>query len=615
MGDAGDSLSMKERKRLKRVLWGAAAFFGLVCVVFYFWVVFPLWGIPFNAKRHGLPPVPPAWALECWLWEDDVNTAAYVRELLQGYAQNDIPVRTILIDSPWSTRYNDFSVDEKRYPEPGRFFKQLKQDGYRVVLWMTPNVNSRSTDTAIRDSTDWYAAARSKGYLVNNGENWKGGKWWKGRGGYLDYTNPDAVRWWQGMQQQVFDWGLDGWKLDGSDTLCAGSLLGLPWPYLRSSQGWITTRTYMDLYTRTEYLHGLKLNPEFAVMVRAMDTPYYHPEGFAPVDAAPVTWIGDRNHVWETSAASASSDAHPLATKDLLAKDKGEGIEAALRDILASSAKGYGVVGDDVAGYHGPRDIPPRLYIRWAEFAAFTGLFLNGGHGERRLWKRSEEELRIIRKFSWLHTELVPYMYSQLVDQHEGGRPLIRPLGDGYHYMFGDELLVAPIYRDDLTNRVNLPPGRWRYLFHDDELVTGPATFSRAFPLDELSVYVREGAILPLQVSRDYTGFGDKTSEGFLTLAIYPFGTNTLLVRHPDKSGSTTVNMTKLVAGGVRIKLDGVHKPHILRVHLDRKPAGVILDAHPLVEGEGWKYDALNKKLWIRTSAYETGIYWIETAP
>ena len=107
------------------------------------------------------------------------------------------------------------------------------------------------------------------------------------------------------------------------------------------------------------------------------------------------------------------------------------GFEGALRDILASAAKGYCVVGDDVAGYHGAEPIPPRLYIRWAQFAAFTGLFLNGGHGERRLWKRTSEELEIIRRYAWMHTELVPYLYSQVVRCHEGGLPMMRPMGIG----------------------------------------------------------------------------------------------------------------------------------------------------------------------------------------
>ena len=105
--------------------------------------VLPFWGIPFNQSRHGRVPLTPPWALECWLWEDDVNTAARVDELLEGYAKYDLPVRTILIDSPWSYRYNDFKVDEVRYPEPEEYFHRLKAQGYRIVLWMTCMVNSQ----------------------------------------------------------------------------------------------------------------------------------------------------------------------------------------------------------------------------------------------------------------------------------------------------------------------------------------------------------------------------------------------------------------------------------------------------------------------------------------
>ncbi len=124
---------------------GLAAFYGL-------WV-YPFWGFPFNAQRHGRVPLTPAWALECWLWEDDANTAEAVRELLAGYAAHDLPVRTVLLDSPWSTRYNDFTVDTRRYPEPARFFGELQTNGYRVVLWMTCMVNSRNRDTAVRGSS------------------------------------------------------------------------------------------------------------------------------------------------------------------------------------------------------------------------------------------------------------------------------------------------------------------------------------------------------------------------------------------------------------------------------------------------------------------------------
>ena len=67
-----------------------------------------------------------------------------------------------MIDSPWTTRYNDFIVDESRYPNPEQFFGDLQNNGYRVVLWMTCFVNSRNKDTAIEDSSDWYQEAAAE---------------------------------------------------------------------------------------------------------------------------------------------------------------------------------------------------------------------------------------------------------------------------------------------------------------------------------------------------------------------------------------------------------------------------------------------------------------------
>ena len=153
-------------KILRRTLLGFIAFIAFI-VVFY--ILIPVWDWPLTRHNQGAPPITPAWALECWLWEDDVNTAAFTRELLADYKALDFPVRTVLIDSPWSTRYNDFIVDEERFPEPAAFFKGLQDDDYRVVLWMTCFVDKESKDTAIRDSSDWFQEAKDKNYLVAGG--------------------------------------------------------------------------------------------------------------------------------------------------------------------------------------------------------------------------------------------------------------------------------------------------------------------------------------------------------------------------------------------------------------------------------------------------------------
>lgn len=586
----------------KRRLWpkvlGILLLFLIALPYFYF--ILPFWGIPFNAQRHGRVPVTPAWALECWLWEDDDNTAARVDELLAGYAEHDIPVRTVILDSPWSTRYNDFLIDEERYPNPDQWFRAKEESGYRMVLWMTCMVDSQNKDTAIRDSTDWYEEAKSKGYLAGDGYQVR---WWKGKGGFIDYTNPQAMAWWRGMQQRVFDLGIDGWKLDGTGTFFSGWFWKFPILYQTTHQGWMTTRGYMDHYYRDEYRHGLTQNPEFITLARSIDRPFTHPEGFAPLDAAPVTWVGDQDHKWK----SAGESGDPATAHDLVMEGD-EGIEEAMRDILLAAKKGYCVIGSDVAGFGGS-EIPPRLYIRWAQFSTFCGLFMNGGHGERALWKRTPEELEIIRKFSWLHTELVPYMYSHVVECASGGKPLQRPVEGPYHYLFGDDFLVAPIYQDSLTNTVHLPKGRWRYLFDDSQVIEGPTVLTRDFPLDQYPVYIRDGAIVPMRISREYTGIGDKDWSDYLTLNIYPYGTSTFTVHHWDRYGSTKVSVEE--GETLSISLEVAAVPHLLRVYLEKEPARVFRDGTELEKGVDWEYREERKRLIVRGGEGSMGAYQI----
>jgi alpha-glucosidase (family GH31 glycosyl hydrolase) len=199
-------------------------------------------------------------------------------------------------------------------------------------------------------------------------------------------------------------------------------------------------------------------------------------------------------------------------------------------------------------------------------------------------------------------------MYTYVVKAHNGGTLLQRPVKGNYHYLFGDNFLVAPIYRDQLMNKITLPEGKWRYFFNDKEVIEGPVTFEREFPLDEYPVYIREGAIVPMDIKRDYNGIGDKNSEGYLTLLIYPDGKNDFTVYHPDKSGRTSV-VVQDDPEKINISLGDVHKSHILNINLYAKPKKVELDNMILLDSVDYNFDEKLNKLIIRTDNYRNGKY------
>jgi alpha-glucosidase (family GH31 glycosyl hydrolase) len=123
-------------------------------------------------------------------------------------------------------------------------------------------------------------------------------------------------------------------------------------------------------------------------------------------------------------------------------------------------------------------------------------------------------------------------------------------------------------------------------------------------------VYIREGAIVPMDIKRDYTRIGDKNSEGFLTLLIYPDTKNEFTVFHPDKSGTTTV-MVENRPEKINISLSDIHKSHILYINMKAKPERVELDNVILSDTVDYNFDDSRSKLIIKTDRYINGKYTI----
>ena len=123
-------------------------------------------------------------------------------------------------------------------------------------------------------------------------------------------------------------------------------------------------------------------------------------------------------------------------------------------------------------------------------------------------------------------------------------------------------------------------------------------------------MFVRDGAVVPLKVTRPYTGFGDRDSAEFTTWLIYPNGRSEFTLWHPEshpKPEATTVKVD--LRQSLKIEFSGKHAPHILRMLAKQKPTAITLDGRTLAEGEAWVFDAKSERLIIKTRNYIDGRY------
>jgi len=218
---------------------------------------------------------------------------------------------------------------------------------------------------------------------------------------------------------------------------------------------------------------------------------------------------------------------------------KADGLAAAVSQGISMGLSGVAYWGSDIGGFHaiftdGPTD--EELLTRWLEFGAFSGImrtqtvelanYVPGAPGGRaQVW---DEGVRPTwRKYAKLRTQLFPYIWGAARDYRERGVPIMRHLalaypGDPavyspeaeYQYLFGPDLLVAPVIEEGArSRRVYLPPGQWVDFWQAVSYDEASGTFERVgetaplaggrivevdAPLDRIPIFVRAGACLPI---------------------------------------------------------------------------------------------------------------------
>lgn len=427
-------------------------------------------------------PLWPTWVHEHWVWENS-GTQQSIAEIVADYQAHDVPVGAIIIDRPWSLDVGSFVPDPALYPDLASEIQRYHAMGIKVLLWSTCMVNEGSPN---------FQEGKDNGYYLSRGQTVK---WWGGKGAFVDYTNPEALTWWHKQLDVVLDMGIDGWKVDGADPYVMTLIppVGYDGKYMTWNE--YQKGFYQDFFQYTRE----KLGNDRVIFTRPVDDLPFRlglPLTFATRDNNFAGWVGDEDSDWG-------------------------GLRSALNDMMTSARFNFVSYGSDIYGFRGGDEKIKDLYIRWTQLGAMCPIMENGSVGENRPWSYDTETADIYRKFVNLHTELIPYIYSQAAYSYELVKPTMRPLLGTYQYMLGDDILVAPVFEEGNERTVTFPPGEWIYMF--DETQTYSMGIKKlSFGLGEYPVFIRKGAIIPLAVTNAMNGHGSALSSDYTTVLVYP---------------------------------------------------------------------------------------------
>jgi len=292
----------------------------------------------------------------------------------------------------------------------------------------------------------------------------------------------------------------------------------------------------------------------------------------------------------------------------------------------------YDYWGHDLGGHQGGNN-DPELLLRWLQFGAYTPIFrthaTNDSKLERRIWKYSN--FTQLREAIRLRYRLFPYLYTAARETYDTGVGMNRPLYYDYpedansyiyedEYMFGNDMLVAPIYSPQENGRSSrmiwLPDDKWWDVTRS-HLVNGKQAFYSSYTLDEFPVFYRAGSIIPFYPVRR-TVVGD---PGEIILKVVPGANGTGrfyedMGDNQDYKGdawtmttfvqSRTDSNVTLTIGGRQGSFDGMPTERKWTVQFLGTPAsfiaeGITVNGEP-VEDSAVQYDAETGTLTVTVS-------------
>ena len=330
------------------------------------------------------------------------NTEATINSFIDGMAERDIPLAAFHYDCYWMREFHwcDFEWDKRFFGDIESTLKRLHED---------------------------------KGYLVRkpNGEVWQTDFWQAGMG-LVDFTNPAAREWFKDKVKALLNQGVDAIKTDFGERIPRDVVWYDGSPKL-SMHNWYTQLYNQAVFEAIEETYGKG------------NACLYARSATVGGQQQPVHWGGDCESTFNGMAQS-------------------------LRAGLSLTSSGFGFWSHDSGGFEGAFP-DPAVYKRWVAFGMLgSHSRLHGSTVYRVPWLFDEEDEKngvalvpgqtavdVVREFTKLKLELMPYVYQLGLQPHANGTPVMRSLFVEFpddpacrtldrQYMFGPSMLVAPVF-------------------------------------------------------------------------------------------------------------------------------------------------------------------------
>ena len=438
------------------------------------------------ARITGLPEMPPRWAFGYLQSHRTLEGPEQIAGIARTMREKKLPCDALIYlgtefaPSGWNTRNGEFTWHPGNFPEPRKQLAALHDEHFKVVVHIV--IEGKHLTGSVADQCT--APQLPSGRTRDN-------KW-----------PPDRqVSCYWPFHKSVMDDGVDGWWPDQGDGFDGPSELNRHRMYWEGTQ----------LYRPNERPYALHRNASAGV------------QRFGGL-----IWSGDVQSRWETLKTHV-----PVA--------------------INTGLSGLPYWGTDIGGFIPTAEYTGELYVRWFQFAAFCPVFRShgrnwhlhlpwgwdggdGGPPETQNFKADPAELHnaqvepICRKYLELRYRLMPYLYTAVRETHDTGMPIMRALwmhhaddpaavARGDEYLWGRDILVAPVVeKGATTRRLYLPRGKW-FDFWKEEVVDGGREIDRAVDLAMTPLYVRAGAVIPMDPVRQYC---DEPVTDPTTLVVYP---------------------------------------------------------------------------------------------